>query len=156
MTRDPWAVDWEDDWTKAAKESKSSEEIWSQANSQTEGVVPSTEIASVAPTIAYRPQVKILKRDSAVPATRESSKEVKHVLDAAERESRYKEARERLFGTPEPAPLAAPLRRGASPANSDAKGLVRPERQARGPPDNGVRGGFSGRGRGNGQAQRMQ
>lgn len=153
MSRDPWADDWEDDWTKAAKTSKSSSEIWSQANSQS-STIPATAIANVTPSIAYRPQVKILKRETngaESPPNDATRIGIRSNMDQATREARYREARERLFGkaAAEGVKLEPPLRRN-SPATRvpphETGGIAKPERQSKGP-EAGHRGGFAGRGR---------
>ncbi|CCG83388.1 protein of unknown function [Taphrina deformans PYCC 5710] len=150
MTRDPWADDWEDDWTKAAKTTKSNSEIWSQANSLS-STVPTTDIPVVAPAINYRPQVKILKRESSNDMDNDTKIKIdpRHHMDKATREARYKEARERLFGTPEPMIEVEPPLRRHSPAHTPGAinpSVSKPERQSKGPENSG-RGGFAARGR---------
>lgn len=143
MNRDPWADDWDADWTKATKQTASSNEIWSQANHKT---TPPVDLSQVTPKIAYKPQIKILKRD---PGTLDANIEAKpqaQALDSAAREARYKEARERLFGSSDVSTARQlPSSRSTTPGQSLPE-LAKPLRQSRGP-EVGGRGGFSGRGK---------
>ena len=149
---DPWAEDWGDDWSKPLKQPvESSTELWRQANN-----VKSTPISQVAPNIGYKPPLKILKRE-VTPNTEEQNKVTlsaaeKAQIAAAEklaREQRYREARERLFGSPNPSPgpEVKTNTRGSKTASPVPQGA--PERQSRGP-EEGKRG-FANRGRGRGQ-----
>lgn len=144
MSRDPWAEDWEDDWTKASQAKASSSQIWSQANATSS---PAIDLAHVAPQVAYKGPMKILKRETAPDGDSTTSRrpEASQPLDQVAREARYREARERLFGSPSisPAPNGRPVTLHAT-SDSDS---VKPARQARGPEAN-ARGGFARRGRG--------
>lgn len=148
---DPWADDWGDDWTHPPQRTVPASELWKQANE-----VQKVTIADVAPSIAYKPAMTILKREAAPVSNAPSAVELslaekarQQALEKAAREQRYKEARERLFGSPSasPGPEGIKGRNGAN-GSSPAPGSM-PERQARGPDADGRRG-FSHRGRGRG------
>lgn len=137
MSRDPWADDWEDDWSRASKTAASSTEIWSRANTQSAPVV---DLSDVTPKVAYKPQIQILKRDPcASDANDRSAAKDTVTIDQMSKEARYKEVRERLFGSPVP---ATQPRSRASPVTQE---IQRPVRQSKGPEQAG-NGGFANQG----------
>lgn len=144
MTRDPWADDWEDDWSNAAQKQATSSEIWSQANSRT---TPPADLRSLAPQVAYKPVIRILKReksssDATDGAGTGDGRSKQADSDKATREARYKEARERLFGSSGTKPALENMdRRKLDLAAGDVH-ASRPARQSRGPSEAG-RGGFA-------------
>lgn len=151
---DPWATDWGDDWSKPAPpivstaasgdprsiaasngsssgsaRQKSSVEQWADANRAT--AASHREIAEMAPQVAYRPAVRILKRDNGSNATERAAREQEAAAARAARgqaevagltrEEQYRLARERLFGAGDGAGTGA----GAAGTEAGAAGASR-------------------------------
>lgn len=144
MSRDPWAEDWEDDWTSAAKAPITSSELWSQANCDK---ASATDFLHGAPNITYKPNIQILKRDAPLKDSTQrptsiSAEQAK--LDKAAREARYKAAREKLFGSDASRSSTPDGLKSLQHSAVSSEKIVKPERQARGPSSTN-RGGFGNR-----------
>ncbi|BFZ57020.1 hypothetical protein PYCC9005_004070 [Savitreella phatthalungensis] len=150
---DPWSQDWNDDFGSSGVSSKgldaeksrsgtttSSKAVWEAANARED-----VDYGAVAPSIGYKPSVKILRRDAGGPSPQEAERQAQAAARAsrndsgAAREQRYQEARHRLFG-------AESQTRTPSPKLDTQPKVDKPQRQARGPDSTGT--GFSQRGRG--------
>lgn len=141
MSRDPWADDWDADWSKSVRATASSNEIWSQANNK---VAPQLDLSDVTPKVAYKPQIKILKRDPSASSAGDSKQSAERVaVDQVSKEARYREARDRLFG---PSVASSPAQSRCSSPSTQFNSSVNPVRQSKGPEESG-RGGFANRGK---------
>lgn len=147
---DPWADDWGDDWNKPARpKQETPQQVWSRAN---DSPVDSVSVAQVAPGLGYKPPLKILKRETAAVVPQDPTiihltpvqKAQVAALEKSAREQRYKEARERLFGSSSAITTAQDSVRqsGVRPEYKlqNETHVSMPERQSRGPQVDGGRG----------------
>lgn len=146
---DPWSEWQNDDWSASAASSKKAAtdaELWQKANHVS--AQASVPFHTVEASVAYKPQLKILKRQGPSSDEQDVARRAQAAAQNASlmadqgtsREQRYKEARERLFGSSadHKTGKVESERRTQSPRPPAA--VKHPQRQAHGPQGQGFQG----------------